>query len=542
VTSPAKTTPTVTVSPSPTNITTTQTLTVTIGVSGGSGNPTPTGSVTLSSGTYTSTATTLVSGGTMITIPAGSLATGTDTLTVNYTPDSASSSTYNGATGTNSVTVTAATVQVTVGTSPAGLALTVDGTSYASTQTLSWTVGSSHTIATTSPQTNGGTQNTFASWSDGGAISHSVTAPSAATSYTATFNTSYQLTTAANPSVDGTVTPTSGTYYAAGTVVNLTATPNSGYNFTNWTGSVAGAASASTTITMNAAQSVTANFSPVVVNAPVASLTPPSLSFASTTGVASAAQAATLSNTGNATLTITGITIAGTNPTDFAVTTGANACDATVAAGSSCSIYVTLTPASATSFAATLTVADNASGSPQTTTLAGTGTAPPTFAVSSTTTPQTVQPGGIATYSITATAQNGAFPNSVTLAASGLPAGATATFSPTSITPGNSSATSTLTIQTAKPVAALTTKKSPWPLAAPALALIGFFFLPGKRRRRWITLTILLLASLGTFTALTACGGGFGMTSTTPATNYTVTITGTSGTVQQTTTVQLTVE
>jgi hypothetical protein len=65
----------------------------------------------------------------------------------------------------------------------------------------------------------------------------------------------------------------------------------------------------------------------------------------------------------------------GTNPSDFALTTGANACGATLAAGSSCSIYVTFTPASATSFSATLSVADSASGSPQTVSLTGTGTA-----------------------------------------------------------------------------------------------------------------------------------------------------------------------
>jgi N-acetylneuraminic acid mutarotase len=164
----------------------------------------------------------------------------------------------------------------------------------------------------------------------------------------------------------------------------------------------------------------------------------------------------------------------------------------------------------------------------------------PSFTISSITGPQTVQPGGAATYSITVTAQNGTFPNPVTLTASGLPAGATAIFSPPSVTPGSSSASSTLTIQTANPEAALTTKDSKWPLTASALSLIGMFFLPGKRRRRWITLTVLLLASLGAFTALTACGGGFGFTSS--ATSYTITITGSSGSVQQTTTVPLTVE
>jgi hypothetical protein len=44
-----------------------------------------------------------------------------------------------------------------------------------------------------------------------------------------------------------------------------------------------------------------------------------------------------------------------------------------LAAGSSCSIYVTFKPASATSFSATLSVADSASGSPQTVSLTGAG-------------------------------------------------------------------------------------------------------------------------------------------------------------------------
>jgi len=177
-----------------------------------------------------------------------------------------------------------------------------------------------------------------------------------------------------------------------------------------------------------------------------------------------------------------------------------------------------------------------------TTATSGTGAPAPTFKLSSPTGAQSVQPGASAQYTITATAQNGTFSSAVTLAASGLPAGATATFSSASITPGNSSANSTLTIQTAATTAAVTRNGSMWPLAAPALALIGLFFLPGRRYRRWITLA-LLLASLGTFTALTGCGGGFGTTASTPAaTNYNITVTGSSGSEQQSTTVQLTVE
>jgi hypothetical protein len=111
VTSPA-TTPTVTVTPASSSITTTQSLGVTIAVSGASG--TPTGSVVLSSGSYTSSATTLTAGSASITIAAGSLAVGSDTLTAKYTPDAASSSTYNSASGTGSVTDTQAGTAVTV--------------------------------------------------------------------------------------------------------------------------------------------------------------------------------------------------------------------------------------------------------------------------------------------------------------------------------------------------------------------------------------------------------------------------------------------
>ena len=542
VTTPAKITPTVTVTPSPASITTTQLLTVTVAVSGGSGNPTPTGSVTLSSGSYSSGSVTLSGGSATVNVPAGSLATSTDTLTVTYTPDSNSSTTYNSATGSNTVTVTAATVQVTVGTSPAGLSLSVDGTSYSATQSLTWTVGSSHTIATNSPQNLAGTQDTFSAWSDGGAISHSVTAPTSATTYTASFTaTAYQLTTGASPTADGTVSPASGTFYPPGTVVNLTATANSGFSFTNWTGSVASANSASTTLTMNAPQSVTANFGTVAAAAPVASLSSLSpLSFTATVGTTSAAQSATLTNSGNATLNITGITITGTNPTDFAVSTGSNACGSTLAAGANCLIYVTFTPASVATFSATLSVADNAAGSPQTASLTGAGTPVPNFTLSSPTAPQTVQPGGAAQFTITATAQNGTFSSAVSLAASGLPTGAVATFTPASVTPGSSSANSTLSVQTASTTTTAATRGSRWPLATSALAVIGLCLVPGKRRRRWITLAVLLIASLGAFTALTACGGGFGYTA--PSQSYTITVTGTSGTDAQTTTVQLIVQ
>ncbi len=71
---------------------------------------------------------------------------------------------------------------------------------------------------------------------------------------------SYVLTTAVSPSGSGTVTPTSGGSYPSGTVVNLEAISQPGYSFVNWTGTVADANSAATTVTMSSAESVTANF------------------------------------------------------------------------------------------------------------------------------------------------------------------------------------------------------------------------------------------------------------------------------------------
>ncbi len=163
---------------------------------------------------------------------------------------------------TFTLTILPSAVQVTIQTSPAGLAFSVDGTSYTSSQTLTWSAGSTHTLATTSPQAAGpGAQYAFNNWSDGGGISHVVNTPNTATTYTASFDTQYQLTTSVSPSVAGTVSPASGTFYAANAVVSLTATANPGFTFLNWTGNVANASSASTSITMSGPESVTANFS-----------------------------------------------------------------------------------------------------------------------------------------------------------------------------------------------------------------------------------------------------------------------------------------
>jgi len=139
---------------------------------------------------------------------------------------------------------------ITVQTSPAGRSFTVDGATYTSAQTFDWIPGSSHDIATVSPQNGAaGTRYFFADWSDGGSLSHTITVPTTAATYTATFATQYQLTISAG--TGGGVTPANDSWYDAGATANLQAVADSGYTFASWTGPVADPNSANTTVTMS---------------------------------------------------------------------------------------------------------------------------------------------------------------------------------------------------------------------------------------------------------------------------------------------------
>ncbi|MFZ1085783.1 MAG: hypothetical protein WAN35_12535 [Terracidiphilus sp.] len=123
-TAPVITTPTVVVTPGSLSILTTDPLSVTVTLIAGNGDPTPTGSVVLTGGGYTSATTALSGGSAQISIPANSLTAGADALKATYTPDTASSSIYNTASGTSStVTVTAPTT-ITVSTPSTPIAVT----------------------------------------------------------------------------------------------------------------------------------------------------------------------------------------------------------------------------------------------------------------------------------------------------------------------------------------------------------------------------------------------------------------------------------
>ena len=77
-------------------------------------------------------------------------------------------------------------VQVTLASSPNGRQLTLDGIPVTAPFTFTGVVGIQRTIGAVS-QTSSGQTWQFVSWSDGGAQSHVISTPAAATTYRARF-------------------------------------------------------------------------------------------------------------------------------------------------------------------------------------------------------------------------------------------------------------------------------------------------------------------------------------------------------------------
>ncbi len=120
-------------------------------------------------------------------------------------------------------------------------------------------------------------------------------------------------------------------------------------------------------------QSVALSGSDTTALAPAVSLSTTSLSFGDQqTNTTSAVSTITLINSGDSALTINGIGLSGTNSGDFAQS---NTCPSTLAARVSCTISVTFTPTATDSRSASVTITDNAAGSPQSVALSGTGVA-----------------------------------------------------------------------------------------------------------------------------------------------------------------------
>ena len=167
------------------------------------------------------------------------------------------------------------------------------------------------------------------------------------------------------------------------------------------------------------------------------------------------------------------------------------------------------------------------------------------FTISAITQTQTVIPGALVSYSFNVAPVNGAYPSSVSFTASGLPPGATATFSPSSIAASGGAQTVTVAIQTSTAIIAKNSSKSlpPITLALLLLPLAGArrFRKSGRRMARMVCMLLLLGGGALATAALSGCATNNGFFGQSPKT-YNVTITATSGTVSHTATVTLDLE
>jgi Bacterial Ig-like domain (group 3)/Divergent InlB B-repeat domain len=198
---------------------------------------------------------------------------------------------------------TGMTESVTVATIPSGLSVVVDGSSYVSPQTFTWTPSNVHTIGTTSPQSGStGTQYAFANWSNGGVQSQTIVVPpSSSSTYTANFANQYVLTTNADPTA-GSVT--AGGWFNSGDTVSILATANSGYQFTGFSGDLTGVANPQNLL-MNGPKTVTASFAPTIV-ATNTHITAPTMVYGNLAGVTVSVTSSQGTVTGNVSLIVDG--------------------------------------------------------------------------------------------------------------------------------------------------------------------------------------------------------------------------------------------
>lgn len=316
--------------------------------------------------------------------------------------------------------------------------------------------------------------------------------------------------------------------------------------------SATGVGSASVVITDNASGSpqqisllgTATSAGPPPPPAPAVTLNPNPLNFpgAVTEGTVSAPQNVVLTNSGNATLHVQTVGLGGINSGDFSV--ASNNCITALPANASCVVSLTFAPVGPGVRNATLTVTDDASNSPQTLYILGTGAIAAQIGIASGTgsTTASISAGQSAQFYLQAVPGAG-FSGTLTFSCAGAPPASTCTVPPT-LTVNNGSATPfTVTVTTSGASALLPWRpafpRSPFlALRAPLSCLLLCAVLLSSAVYAYVRRARALRASLEfglssfafsrwswaaavfalflVLTTLAACGGGAGGGSTSP--------------------------
>jgi len=270
--------------------------------------------------------------------------------------------------------------------------------------------------------------------------------------------------------------------------------------------------------------------------APVASVSPSSITFPNQfVGTSGLPQTVTLTNNGAAPLIIATVT---TSPADFGQI---SSCGNSLSPGSSCAIGVFFDPAASGQRTGTLTITDNSVGNSQTVTLSGTGEDFSLLPASQSSV--TVTPGQTATYPLSLV-PNGGFSQSVTFACTGAPAQATCAVTPNAVALNGSTAV-TVNVTVGTVASSRVIFEPPATILPPTprtLLLISVSLLLGllttvlgrlTERRPGLAYRFALLLLICAGLTISSCGGSGGTSAGgsgnqgTPAGNYTLTVTAT---------------
>ena len=272
-------------------------------------------------------------------------------------------------------------------------------------------------------------------------------------------------------------------------------------------------------------------------------INPSSLNFpASPVGTPAPAQTVLVTNNTNAVLNLSNI------QTTREFTATSKNCGS-VPVNGTCKVQVAFTPASAGPLSGTLRLISSGSSNTQAVSLSGAGV---DFVTATTTPSATVNAGETATYEVSLAPAGGTFSQLVNFSCSGAPALASCTVSPTSILPGDSQSVVTVSVKTAGAHARLLglpmtghSSFAFWSLGP--MGIVGLLLFGGRSRSKYAAgraaAVLALVVPLLLFAACGANGGGSQASTSqiTPSGTYTLNVLATSGKIQHSTSLALTV-